>query len=169
MCSGSWQHNDSRLLSSLLTATAPSRRSSTAYWISSPNPSAKRASQRHWTGLSDDHPVLSILRSFSPSGPASVPALFPLDEVIYCKGARAYSEIHFRDGTIELHDKPLVQLCKILPPVFEHIHKSYVVNMTEVSDVLVSSGTKYELVLKDGEKLPVGRTRYAKVREKWFG
>jgi len=95
--------------------------------------------------------------------------LFPLDDVIYCKGARSYSEVHFRDGTTELHDKPLVQLCKILPLVFERIHKSYVVNMTEVSEVLVSSGTKYELVLKNGEKLPVGRTRYGKVREKWFG
>lgn len=94
--------------------------------------------------------------------------LLKLEDVLYFQGARGYSEVHLRDGKTELHDKPLTELCKVLPPVFERIHKSFVVNMSEVRDILVSSGSKYELALKNGKQLPIGRTRYKEVRQRWL-
>jgi len=58
--------------------------------------------------------------------------LIPIDEVLYAQGAGAYAELVLGDGSRELHDKTLEKLHALLPPVFERIHKSYVVRLTAV-------------------------------------
>ncbi|RBQ09048.1 LytR/AlgR family response regulator transcription factor [Pedobacter miscanthi] len=91
--------------------------------------------------------------------------LIELDQVFYIQGAGIYSEIHLLDGTKELHDKGLDTLEKILPLGFERIHKSYIVNIIQADRILVSSGSRYHLQLKNGEVLPIGRSRYKGFRE----
>lgn len=94
--------------------------------------------------------------------------LIPIEDVIYAKGAGAYSELILLDGSKELHDKSLEKLEQLLSPQFIRIHKSYLVKMYEVKEVKVSSGSKYLAILKNGELIPIGRTKYKELREKWI-
>jgi two-component system, LytTR family, response regulator LytT len=93
--------------------------------------------------------------------------LVPIDRVIYVEGAGAYAELILDDGKRELHDKTLEKLHALLPPVFERIHKSYVVRWNEVKALHAQEGSHYEAELRNGIRLPVGRTRYKELREKF--
>jgi two-component system response regulator LytT len=92
--------------------------------------------------------------------------LIAIDDVLYVKGAGSYSEIHLSNGAVELRDKSLDRLHALLPPAFERIHKSYIVAMPAVSRLLVHEGSRYEVELHTGLRLPVGRTRYKQIRKK---
>jgi len=92
--------------------------------------------------------------------------LVPIDRVIYVEGAGAYAELVLDDGHRELHDKTLEKLHALLPPVFERIHKSYIVRWNAVKALHAQEGSHYEVELKNGLRLPVGRTRYKELREK---
>jgi two-component system response regulator LytT len=92
--------------------------------------------------------------------------LVEIDRVIYVEGAGAYAELVLDDGRRELHDKTLEKLHALLPPGFERIHKSYVVRWSAVKALHASEGSHYEVELRNGVRLPVGRTRYKELREK---
>lgn len=92
--------------------------------------------------------------------------LIAVDDVVYAQGAGAYSELVLADGRRELHDKTLEKLAAVLPPVFERVHKSYLVRMSAVKALHAHEGSAYEAELKNGARLPVGRTRYKEIREK---
>lgn len=90
--------------------------------------------------------------------------LVPIDDVLYVQGADDFSELVLASGRRELHDKTLEQLQKVLPPVFERIHRSYLVRLSAVKALHVHEGSRYEAELKNGARLPVGRTRYKELR-----
>tara|TARA_R110000796_G_scaffold252627_1_gene389024 strand:+ start:109795 stop:110490 length:696 start_codon:yes stop_codon:yes gene_type:complete len=94
--------------------------------------------------------------------------LIPIDEVLYIKGAGAYTELFLSGGKKELHDKSLERLEQLLSPTFERIHKSYLVKISEVKGIIVNSGSKYMAELRSGGFIPVGRTRYKEIKAKWF-
>nr|WP_281347216.1 LytTR family DNA-binding domain-containing protein [Xanthovirga aplysinae] len=94
--------------------------------------------------------------------------LISIDELQYVKGAGVYTELYLRNGKKELHDKSLEKLEQLLPHTFERIHKSYLVKMSEVENIIVRSGSKYIASLKNGEMLPIGRTKYKSIKEKWL-
>ncbi|HXV75914.1 MAG TPA: LytTR family DNA-binding domain-containing protein [Candidatus Polarisedimenticolaceae bacterium] len=79
-----------------------------------------------------------------------------------------YSEIHPVEGRPRIHDKPLERLEALLPDGFVRVHRSHVVNLTFARRLDVRSGGRYRLVLDDGSAVPVGRTRYAALRERMF-
>lgn len=92
--------------------------------------------------------------------------LISIAEVIYIKGAGIYTELHLKNGKPELHDKSLELLQQLLPDRFERIHKSYLVNLERAERIMVNPGTRYELLLKTGEVLPVGRSKYKELKNK---
>ena len=92
--------------------------------------------------------------------------LVPIDRILYLEGAGAYAEMVLDDGRRELHDKTLERLHALLPPVFERIHKSYVVRLSAVKALHAHEGSLYEAELRNGVRIPVGRTRYKELREK---
>ncbi|MDO8540854.1 MAG: LytTR family DNA-binding domain-containing protein [Opitutaceae bacterium] len=92
--------------------------------------------------------------------------LVPIDRVLYVEGAGAYAELVLDDGRRELHDKTLEKLHALLPSGFERIHKSYVVRLSAVKALHAHEGSQYEAELRNGLRLPVGRTRYRELREK---
>lgn len=96
-------------------------------------------------------------------------SMIEVQDLIYIKGAGIYTELHLNNGKLELHDKSLEKLEQLLPPTFERVHKSYIVAMDHCEKIMVNSGSKYELMLKNGELLPIGRTRYSQLKEKLFG
>jgi DNA-binding LytR/AlgR family response regulator len=91
--------------------------------------------------------------------------LVEVDDVLYVQGADDCSELVLANGRRELHDKTLERLQAVLPPVFERIHRSYLVRMTAVKALHAHQGSRYEAELKNGTFLPVGRTRYKELRE----
>ena len=94
--------------------------------------------------------------------------LIPVEGVIYIKGAGAYTELFLADGKKELHGKSLEKLEQLLSPTFERIHKSYLVRMSEIKEIIVESGSKYMAELKHGVRIPIGRTKYKDIKEKWI-
>lgn len=90
--------------------------------------------------------------------------LVEVQDLLYIKGAGIYSELHLRNGRRELHDKSLEKLALLLPGTFERVHKSYLVPLAQVEKLLVQEGGKYQLQLKSGELIPVGRARYKELR-----
>jgi DNA-binding LytR/AlgR family response regulator len=94
--------------------------------------------------------------------------LIPIKDLLYIKGAGAYTELFLANGKKELHDKSLEKLEQLLSFSFERIHKSYIVKMSEITKISVESGSKYMAELKNGEYLPIGRTKYKDIKSKWF-
>lgn len=90
--------------------------------------------------------------------------LIDIDDIRYIQGANIYSELVLNDGETYLHDKSLSKLMIILPPIFQRVHKSYVVKMSDIKRMVTHKGSKYELELKDGVIVPVGRTFYKAVQ-----
>ncbi|MGY2134478.1 LytR/AlgR family response regulator transcription factor [Hymenobacter sp. HD11105] len=91
--------------------------------------------------------------------------LLDIQDVLYIKGAGVYSELHLRDGRVELHDKSLQRLQEVLPPELQRVHKSYIVRLTDVRHLLSHGSSKYEVELVSGVVLPVGRERYKALKQ----
>jgi len=94
--------------------------------------------------------------------------LIPIEDLLYIKGAGVYTELFLIDGKKELHDKSLEKLEQLLSPTFERIHKSYLVKMSEIQQIIVETGSKYMAELKNGERIPIGRTKYKDIKAKWL-
>lgn len=90
--------------------------------------------------------------------------MLDVQDVIYLQGADNYSEVILRSGTRRLHDKNLTQLQMVLSNEFLRVHKSYVVRIDEMKQLLTYRGGRYEIELTDGTMIPVGRTRLQSVQ-----
>ena len=85
-------------------------------------------------------------------------------DLVFVQGAGNYSELVLGDGRRELHDKNLDKLHALLAPDFERIHKSYLVRFAAVVALHAAEGSYHEAELKDGGRLPVGRSYYRELR-----
>jgi DNA-binding LytR/AlgR family response regulator len=94
--------------------------------------------------------------------------LLSVADILYVEGSDKYSELVLADGRRELHDKSLLRLEAILPAGFERTHKSYLVRMSAVARIFSLEGSRYELELKNGVRLPVGRTRYRSLKARFL-
>ncbi len=94
--------------------------------------------------------------------------LISISELVYIKGAGAYAELFLADGKRALHDKSLEKLEQLLSGSFERVHKSYLVKMSEIKGISVASGSKYLAELKNGDQIPIGRTKYKDLKAKWL-
>lgn len=94
--------------------------------------------------------------------------LLEIDQVAYIQGAGIYSDLIFQDGKKEVHNKNLDKLFQVLPSNFDRIHKSYIVNSRMIKQLDAQAGGKYSVILKDGSQLPVSRSRYKGLKEKWL-
>lgn len=88
----------------------------------------------------------------------------PVDDVLYIQGAGTRCEIVLRTGERVLHDKLLDRVESGLPAHFMRIHKSYVVDLRAVTRLVAEEGSRYAVILSDGTRLPVGRTKVAELR-----
>ncbi|WP_086933461.1 LytR/AlgR family response regulator transcription factor [Agarilytica rhodophyticola] len=86
--------------------------------------------------------------------------LLPIKNIHYIKACGHYCEIFTREHTTILHDKNMDKLLAVLPNTYERIHRSYALPLDSITSIHSEEGSKYWVNLLDGEKLPVGRTRY---------
>ena len=90
----------------------------------------------------------------------------PVDDLLYAEGADKYSELVLVNGQRNFHDKCLGRLEATLPRSFVRIHKSFLVRFTMISRLRVLKGSRYFAELKNGQRLPVGRSRYATIKSR---
>lgn len=90
-----------------------------------------------------------------------------VSDVLYFKGSDIYSEIHMINGKILLHDKSLEKLTQLLFPSFERIHKSYLVAAELIRCIFYKEGGSVVAELNNGLQLPVGRTRYTALKQRF--
>ena len=93
--------------------------------------------------------------------------LVPAADILYIEGAGTRSELVLRSGRRIRHDRLLDRLASVLPPQFERIHKSYIVDIRAVQRFEVREGSRYLVVLGDGTVLPVGRTRVQALKRRF--
>ena len=91
--------------------------------------------------------------------------LIEVSRIEYIVASGHYSELVINQEK-QLHHKSIEKLLALLPPNFERIHRSYIVNMNMVGRLSIKPGSTYELVLAGGTVLPIGRSRYNAVKEK---
>ena len=94
--------------------------------------------------------------------------LISVEDVIYIKGAGTYTELFLANGRKELHNKSLEKLEQLLSHSFERVHKSYLLKMSEIKGITVEPGSKYIAELKNGIRIPIGRTKYRDIKAKWL-
>lgn len=99
---------------------------------------------------------------------AGVIKLVEVDKLDYVVANGHYSDLVLGDET-RLHDKSIERLLAILPPNFERIHRSYLVNMHRVSELIIETGGRYSVKLASGKILPLGRSRFAEIKQKLGG
>jgi len=92
--------------------------------------------------------------------------LLPVESVVAIRGADDYSEIVTRGGGRRLHDKTLTALSRLLPAVFERVHRSWIVNLDEAASLHARPGSRYFLRLRNGDEVPVSRERVRALRER---
>ena len=93
--------------------------------------------------------------------------IIPVDDILYLKGAGVYVEIFTKTNGRELHDKTLEKLQHILPNNFLRIHKSYIVNLSELKQIHAANYNKIECELQNDEKIPVSRSRYKEIKDQF--
>lgn len=87
-----------------------------------------------------------------------------VEDVRAIHGADDYAELELVSGVRRLHEKSLEKLARSLPGGFLRIHRSHIVNLTFVRSLAAMAGSRYQLALTDGSRLPVGRKWIASVR-----
>jgi DNA-binding LytR/AlgR family response regulator len=90
-------------------------------------------------------------------------------EVLFVRGAGDFAELHCRDGGVHLHQKTLQRLGEILPPAFERIHRSYIVDTEAIRAFRAEEGSRYFVRLEGGEEVPVSRAKARALRERLAG
>lgn len=83
----------------------------------------------------------------------------PTSDIAWVQGADDYAELHLLDGTAHLHEKTLAAMESLLPPIFQRVHRSFIVNVECVRGLRASA-----VVLRDGTTVPVGRVYRDAVR-----
>ncbi len=91
--------------------------------------------------------------------------IVPLKDVKYFKGANVYTELHLTGDAVEVYDKSLKSVKKLLPRSYARIHKSYIVDLRRIRKIFSFGGGRYEVELEGRDRLPVSRTRIREIRK----
>ena len=87
--------------------------------------------------------------------------LLPIESVIAIHGDDDYSSIETLEGRRHLHKKTLTSLEALLPPQFERVHRSHIVNMMHAQRLVPQNAAGRAIQLTNGTVVPIGRS-YAK-------
>lgn len=93
--------------------------------------------------------------------------VIPADKIQYVEAADDYVMIHSEMGQ-HLKEKTMKYFEEHLPPgQFIRIHRSYIVNISEIKSLELYTKDSYLAILKNGEKLKVSAEGYKRLREKF--
>ncbi|MGE5520137.1 MAG: LytR/AlgR family response regulator transcription factor [Candidatus Dadabacteria bacterium] len=90
--------------------------------------------------------------------------IIPVYQVLYIEAADDYVKIHSADGSF-LKNKTMTHYEKILPTKdFVRIHRSYIVNVQEVTRIDAYDKENHIAILRSGIQLPVSKAGYSRIR-----
>jgi two-component system LytT family response regulator len=93
--------------------------------------------------------------------------VIPVDRIYYIESADDYVMIHSELGN-HLKEKTMKYFEEHLPgDRFIRIHRSYIVNISEIKSLELYSKDSYLAILKNGDKLKVSAEGYRRLREKF--
>lgn len=91
--------------------------------------------------------------------------IIPVQEVLYLEAADDYVKVHTKDGYF-LKNKTMGHFEKALGEnQFVRCHRSYIINVTQITRIDVYEKDGHVAVLRTGAKVPVSRNGYAKLKE----
>lgn len=88
----------------------------------------------------------------------------PADHIAVLSGAGDYVELRLVDGREVLHNGSLAALEKALPPMFLRVHRSHIVNLEQIAELVRLQSGVGELRLRNGAVVPVSRRVMPQVR-----
>nr|WP_290444082.1 LytTR family DNA-binding domain-containing protein [Pseudoalteromonas sp. XMcav2-N] len=90
-------------------------------------------------------------------------------QLIWCRAAGDYVELHLEGGGERLYSGSLKSLIEKLPATFMQVHRSYLVDLDKVRKVALNKDKAVAgyafLHLSDGQRVPVSRRLIGQVRE----
>ncbi len=90
--------------------------------------------------------------------------IIPVDEIHYLEAADDYVKIHTKEGSF-LKNKTMGHFENVLhKELFVRTHRSYMVNITEITRIEPYEKDNHLAILKSGERVPVSKTGYVKLR-----
>ena len=91
--------------------------------------------------------------------------IIPVQDVYYLEAADDYVKVHTKDGSF-LKNKTMSHFEKTLDPQqFVRSHRSYIVNIQQITRIDPYEKDNHIAILKSGAKVPVSRNGYVKLRE----
>ena len=91
--------------------------------------------------------------------------IIPAEDILYLEAADDYVKIHTAEGSF-LKNKTMNFFEKSLDPAsFVRTHRSYIVNIREITRIDPYEKEHYRAVLKSNALIPVSKTGYAKLKE----
>ena len=90
--------------------------------------------------------------------------IIPIHQIVYLEAADDYVKIHSREGAY-LKNKTMGFFENSLPAQqFVRTHRSYIVNITEITRIDPYEKESHIAILKSGAKIPVSKTGYQKLK-----
>lgn len=90
--------------------------------------------------------------------------IIPVHDVFYLEAADDYVKVHAQDGSF-LKNKTMSHFEKTLDPQqFVRSHRSYIVNIQQITRIDPYEKDNHVAILKSGAKVPVSRNGYVKLR-----
>lgn len=80
-------------------------------------------------------------------------------DIIWIQGASQYSRVHARTGDYLLSRSLSALECDLDPGIFFRIHRSAIVNADHVQEIRTSGDGRYNVFMRSGPILPLGRSR----------
>jgi two-component system LytT family response regulator len=91
--------------------------------------------------------------------------IIPVQDVYYLEAADDYVKVHIQEGSF-LKNKTMNHFEKTLDPQqFVRSHRSYIVNIQQITRIDPYEKDNHIAILKSGAKVPVSRNGYVKLRE----
>ena len=91
--------------------------------------------------------------------------IIPVHDVLYLEAADDYVKIHTKEGYF-LKNKTMSHFEQVLDPQqFVRSHRSYIVNVQQITRIDPYEKDNHVAVLKAGTQIPVSRSGYIKLRE----
>lgn len=91
--------------------------------------------------------------------------IIPTDQITHFEAYDDYVKVHTENKSF-LKNKTMNYYEKTLDPKnFIRIHRSYILNINELTGIEAFEKNSYRAVLKNGTRIPISRTSYASIKE----
>lgn len=92
-------------------------------------------------------------------------SIIPTSEVEFIEAYDDYVKIHHK-GKTHLKKKTMNYFEQLLnPKIFVRVHRSYILNISELTKIESFEKNSYLAILRSGKRLPISRTAYAPLKE----